>query len=396
MGDNKLPPSGTSAATLIGLITVILIFYIIFLPPEVRIDLLEGDKPVTVPGTNYGTTTPEGNFLLKEAVGHLSVIDVDEKKINFPNFALVETAPDIPIREVNKFQVYNGWLSELRKQIPFSLPEGGVVSKAYVSFQASSKGGVLVVGLNGVEVYRGSMRMASERIPLAHSELEEKNQLTFHVEGSLFEQQEYEISDLKIIATVEEKDALISHNPFALEASEFESTKEGKLRFFISCDIQNVGYLTVLMNGKQLYSSVPVCDDLVELNIYKDDLRSGRNVLSFEGNKGVYDISKAELKLNLKETKSFLAYFNVNNQLYSDAILDKFKKIVLEMDFVDDKNQKELKLNINGYIKSLNQKDEKFELVLSDIQDLILPGRNYVEVTPLEPVDVVELRVSVR
>ena len=386
-------PSGSSAATLIGLITIILIFYIVFLPPQVRIDLLEGDQPVSS-GTSIGVVgVDDASVLLKEAIGHLSVVESDEKEVSFPNFVLVETKPDVPIREVNTFQIYNGWFSELRKQIPFNLPVD-VVTKAYVSFQSSLRNGVLVIGLNGVEIYRGVMSSSSELIPLQLSELQNKNQLTFNVEGGFFENRKYQINDLKIVATVEEKEALVSNNPFSLSDSEFESLSDGKLRFFITCDTGDVGRLSVLLNGKSLYAAVPVCDDIIELNVYKEDLRSGRNLLSFEGAKGIYDFSKASLKLNLKETKSFLAYFNVGNQLYSDVVLDKFKKLVLELDFVDDLKIKELNLNVNGNVKSVNQKGN-FKWILSDVQDLILPGRNYVEVTPLEPVDIVELRILV-
>ncbi len=357
MGDDKgsgKRRDAASAATLIMLITVLLVFYIVFLPPNVRIELLGEDTPGGVPGSS-GVKPLEGEFLLRESVGHLSVVKTDEKSINFPNFVLTETKPDILLREVNTFQIYNGWFSELRKIVPFAVPKEGL-TKIHVSFQAPTKDGVLVVGLNGAEIFRGRAQQ-SNLLSIDPGMLDaERNQLTFHVEGRFFENQEYQISDLKIIATVEEKEALISHNPFSLEESELQGLKEGKLRFFISCDEKNVGYLAVSLNGKQLYSAVPVCDDILELSVYQDYLKTGRNVLSFEGNKGVYDVNRAELLLKLKETKSFLAYFNINNQLYSDVLLDKFKKIVLEIDFVDDKKQKELELNINGQIKSINQK----------------------------------------
>ncbi|MBI5066497.1 hypothetical protein HZA97_09795 [Candidatus Woesearchaeota archaeon] len=381
------------AATLIMLITVLLIFYIVFLPPNVRIELLGEDASGGTPGSS-GVKPLVGEFLLRENVGHLSVVNNDEKTIDFPNFVLTETKPDILLREVNTFQIYHGWFSELRKIIPFSVPKEGL-TKVHISFQAPTKNGILVVGLNGAEIFRGRAQQ-SNLLSIDPGMLDaEKNQLTFNVEGGFFESQEYQISDLKIIATVEEKEALISHNPFSLEESELQELKEGKLRFFISCDVKNTGYLTVSLNSKQLYSAVPVCDDILELNVYQDYLKTGRNVLSFEGTKGVYDISKSQLLLKLKETKPFLAYFNINNQLYSDVLLDKFKKIILQLDFVDDGKQKELELNINGQVKSINQKETKFEWVLSDVQDLLLPGKNYIEVTPVEPVDVVELRIKV-
>lgn len=396
MGEGKksLSQDASSAATLIGLITLLLVGYIVFLPPQVRVDLL-GEEKSTISTNGVDKVIPEDSLLLKEAIGHLSVVKQNEKEIKFPNFVLENTQTDIPIREIDSFQIYNGWLSELRKQIPFTIPKKGV-KKVYVSFQAPLRNGVLVVGLNGVEVFRGYMDGPNELIPLQISELKMgRNDLTFHVEGSLLENQEFQIDDLKIIATVEDKEASIAHNPFSLDASSFESLKEGKLKFFVSCEVNNVGYLSVSLNNEQLYSSIPVCDDIIELNVYKEQLKKGMNVLSFQLSEGIIDVSRAELKLKLKETASFLSYFNINNQLYSDAVLDKFKKIILELDFVDDNSLKNLKLNINGFAKSIRQKESSFKWVLNEQEELLLPGRNYVEITPIEPVDIVELRILV-
>ncbi|MBI2564858.1 hypothetical protein HYV79_02610 [Candidatus Woesearchaeota archaeon] len=395
MADKKVLTNQEGAAWLIGIITLLLIFYVVFLPPQEREKLLEEkitekEKPLEL--------FLEENLLLKEELGYLATVPTEEKEILIPNFLLQETKPDVVLRVFNPFTVKKALFTRKTKTVTFNLPKLEDISNLRASFQTLFRNGILNVELNDHEVFDARVKQHAVVINLPKELLKEENELVFSTNGGFFEKKEYQIEDLKVIGTVSEIEKLTSLNPFTLTESEYKSIESGKLRLYISCDQSRIGYIKMRLNSENVYSGIPVCGDFVQLQFEQKDFREGRNTLVFEGEKGTYDVSELKLKLDLKKTKSYIQYFEVTDALYSDLVFDRFKKLVVEIDFFDDGEQKLARINVNGRYKTIDQKTAKFKWVLTaepEVQDVVLPGRNYLELTPLEPVTVRELRVRV-
>ena len=390
-GQAKIP-TGEPAATLIALILLLFIFYLLFLPPGEREKILGNETK------NKTTTLPTGfveeNLLLKERVGHLEVVADTGKDINFPNFVLTERKPDKVLREMNPFSIKKTLFSDSPKSITFNV-DTEKTDLVYMTFQAPRRNGELKVTLNGNVLLQAKLKAVQQRVIFNKELLAKNNELVFSVDGGLFEDKDYQVEDLKIIGSVSEPESLTAENPFRLTSGELDSFESGKLTFHMSCIQQRIGPLTITLNGNTLFSSTPTCDDVAQTELFKEYFNEGKNVLTFKGTKNAYDFDQVRLSLKLTKTKSFLQYFDLSDNLYSDTVTDKFKKVWLEIAFVDNKKQKELEVNVNGRRKAIDQKEKSFKLELTKDPDLLASGRNYVELTPRKAVDIVELRVRV-
>lgn len=386
------PPNADPAALLILIITIALVGYVLFVPADVRNELL-GKENLTV-NKSLPPGFIEENILLKERIGRLDIAKTNEKTISIPNFQLIETKKDQILGSAGSFTVRKTLLSEESKAIALSIPEGSV-ENAYLSFQATTKKGILSIKLNDKVVYEGRLSDTIATVPLPSEVLAKTNTLTFSVDGGFLEDKNYQIDDLKILGSVKEASTLTVTNPFRMSPEELSNFESGSLTYHLSCDVKNSGVLNVMLNENSLFSSIPSCDDVNRIELFKEYFKEGKNSIIFRASKGVHEFDNVKLNLKLSKTKSFIQYFEINDNLYSDVILDRFKKITLEIRFVDDRETKEAEVNVNGRYKNIDQKTNKFSWELSKESDLLQSGRNYIELTPKSALNIVEARILV-
>ena len=77
--------------------------------------------------------------------------------------------------------------------------------------------------------------------------------------------------------------------------------------------------------------------------------------------------------------------------LSSQKILKKNKDAILNIEFVDDKENKRADLNINDRLSTIDQNERIFS---KNINDFIKKGNNFIELRPRTRLDVVELSVK--
>ena len=92
-------PSGGSAATLIGIITILLIFYILFLPPAEREGLLS-DANITETGEVI-----QKEILLKAPIGKIDFVGENEFDHYLPNIYLHESRAADILANINQFKI---------------------------------------------------------------------------------------------------------------------------------------------------------------------------------------------------------------------------------------------------------------------------------------------------
>lgn len=386
------PPNANPASILILTIAVALIFYVLLVPADIRKEIL-GEENKTI-NKSFEEGFVAENLLLKEKIGRLEAVLSKEKEIKIPNFRLVESLQESILREADSFIVKKTILSEESKIVSFPLLDINLDS-IYISFQAQQRKGILKISINGKTAYESRMSDVIGRVALPKEALAKNNELMFSVEGGFLEDKNYQISDLKIIGTIKEDSSLIVLNPFRLSPQEYGSFESGTLTYFVSCNENTASSFTILLNENKIFSAVPTCDDLNRIELFKDYFKEEKNVLTFRASKGGFDFDNVKLNLKLSKTKSFLQYFEINDQLFSDVVLDKFKKITLELNFIDDKENKEAEVNVNGRLKTINQKTAKFRWELSKEKELLQAGRNYIEITPKTTLNIIEARIVV-
>ncbi|MBS3148859.1 hypothetical protein J4219_08330 [Candidatus Woesearchaeota archaeon] len=375
-------PTGSPAATLIGIITLLFIFYILFLPAEERQQLLEGE--------NY-TDSDTKSTLLDETPGLLSFTKRTLFDHDIPSVFLSETKNAVVLSSENPFTVRKGWFSEQRKTIIFAVPSLAQTDNVILSLQAPTRAGTLVITLNGQTIYESTVATQNPPpITLPKTLISGANQLEFYVKGGFFSRTRYELFDVKVIGEVTDAARQAATSTFTISDVEKENLDTAFLDFYPLCDQNEVGTLSIELNDRIIHSAIPACEGLNRADLDKEELRDGKNTISFKINQGSYRVEQIRVRTILKPVKPFIDYFKINSTLYN-AVLDNKRNVVLRIEFVDDDEDKQARLNINGKYDVIDQENHIYE---EDISELIKEGNNYLQLDPLTELHIVRITVK--
>lgn len=373
--------SGSPAATLIGILTLVFVFYILFLPAEERKVLLEGEN---------ATIAEEERMLLDIAPGRLTFTEKSLFDHKISNVYLVETRNAVVLGLENPFIVKKGLFGEQTKSVVFGVPDLQNTENVILSFQAPERKGTLIISLNGQLIFEGLVGLQNPPpVSLPKAMLRDTNVLEFSVAGGFFSRKKFSLTDVKIVGDITDVLRQMSTNTFTVSDTERDNLESAFLDFFPICEQSAVGVLNIELNGKIIYSAVPACDSLNRQDLYAEDLRTGKNTLLFKITRGSYRVEQIKVRTLLKPVKAFIDFFNVKSSLYND-VLDKDRQVMLLIEFVDDGKVKRAEFNLNGRLSMIDQRESKYE---RDISSLIREGNNYIEIKPLTELDVVKLQV---
>jgi len=221
--------------------------------------------------------------------------------------------------------------------------------------------------------------------------LNKTNSLEFRVSGGFFEKKYFSFMDIKIIGDITDISKQIATNTFTLSDIEFDNLESAYLNFYPICEQERVGLLDIVVNGKTIYSATPVCESANRIDIYKEDLRPGKNTAIFKLSKGTARIEQVRLRTILKPVKSFIDYFTINATLYDDILAGR-RIVVLHIEFVDDREVKHAELNINGRLDVIDQREPTYTRAITNVAR---EGNNYIEIRPLTDLSIVKLQVRV-
>ncbi len=388
----KATSSGANAAIIIGVIGIALILYIIFLPEAERQKILKDG--------GLGTISEDGlpgDFLLRKHVGRLVHQSQDSISHYIPSFHLFESRASQVLHKYNPFIIRRSWFGRKFQTLSFSFDNFENTDNILLAFDAPKHEGILRIKLNGQLVYEYGVKTALVKpVPLDKVLLKPKdNVLEFEVGGTglrFWDANVYSIDGLKIIGDITDVSRQASSNTFVVDAAEMDNIVSAKLSFLPKCDEAEVGNLNIMVNSELVYSAIPDCGSIVMQDVDKDLLNEGRNIVLFQTKKGDYRLDSIKLISKLKGVKSFIEYFEVDEDLYED-VEDGSSSIVLYVDFVDNNEAKRGKINVNGHFAAF---DQKTPLYKRDISKWIEEGaRNYIEIIPETTLEIPEVRVKV-
>ena len=112
--------------------------------------------------------------------------------------------------------------------------------------------------------------------------------------------------------------------------------------------------------------------------------------IKFTTAKGSYSIEQTRIVTDLKETKSAIYYFDINQSQYNQ-VTDNEKDVTLTLEFVDDQENKKATINVNGHFTEIDQIDPEYSRI---INNWIEPGNNYIEIKPKSDIHIVELKIE--
>lgn len=384
------PPSGGAAASVIGIMTLLLVFYILFIPPADRHELLYGDND-----SSGSSGNASNRVLLLANIGKLDYQSDSSFDHSVPNVYLVETKNAQAIEKFNPFVVTRAWFTNQPRTVTFTVGQPELTSNVKLVFDAPTRKGILTITLNGRVIYEGkpdSVNVAP--IELKREQLKADNTMTFFVSGvgiAFWRVNQYEITNAQIIADITDAEKQESTSVITLEPTEARNLKRATLTFFPICTQKDVGPLEVLLNSQRISSNTPDCETVNRIEIDPDDLYTGSNSLLFKITEGAYRVEQIKLKTELKEGASFIDYFDLNESAY-DAVVDKRKDLILRIEFVDDDEDKKAEISVNGKRDYIDQRGPSYE---RNIGSFAVEGNNYVELIPKSDLNIVKLEVRI-
>lgn len=388
----KAQKSGSQAAVVVAVIALILIAYILFLPPEER-DALLGDE---TGGTYYTGTSDNGNItILNVSSMRLEYVGEDEYVHTIPNLYLYERTEANVIESFNPFYIRNGWFDKKLKDLIFYITDLANTDNVALSFIAPQAEGMLMISLNGVQVFEYEVTQENVGPISLKKELmkEGENVLSFSISGvgiKFWKTNEYSIEEMKVTGDVTDISQRASLNVFTVKNEEYYNLERAYVEFYPVCDQAKIGLLEVSINNRKVFSSVPDCNTLNRQDIDSKDLNPGKNTVTFSTEKGSYRIELIKIKTDLKDVKTFLEYFEVNSSAYDDVRRNKVD-VWLEITFVDDREDKEAQINVNGHLAYIDQRDAVYS---RRIDSWIEEGaRNYIEIKPFTVLKIVDINI---
>ncbi|OYT31470.1 hypothetical protein DRJ22_04935 [Candidatus Woesearchaeota archaeon] len=386
----KKGQTGDRAAALIGIMLVIFIFYVLFLPPEERTKLLGEDQEKIKIGEQAKEIENTQNLLLSDTIGRLSYIEETEQNHYIPNIIVMESKNAQVLATENTFKLKKGLFTDKTKKMIFTLKQPEKIENPILSFQAPTRKGTLRIVFNSIPLFEGEIQTQNpEPIKIPKELLKTTNTIEFYVIGGFFQKKEYVLTNVKVIGDITETAKQKSRNTFKITKTEYENIKDSYLYFNPYCTKEPT--LTITLNGRKIYEATPISNSLNRQELFTDELKEGKNIILFEIDKGKCSIERIKIKNTLKPVKTYLNYFNVNEDLY-DKILSKDAHIILKIEFVDDGKTKEAEINVNGIKDIINQKDPEYE---KDISKIIKEGNNYIKIKPKTELDINKLEIRI-
>lgn len=382
--------SGINAAVLIAIIAGLIILYILFLPSVERERFLEGKEKKTE------TIKEEDKILLKEFPGRIDIIkDIEEKDI--PNVFLFETTNAKELEKFNPFIVRYGWFDKKAKTLTFSFENVENIDNVILTFSAKKHDGVLSIKLNNELIFENDIESETvEPITLRKGSLDKQNTLEFSVSSvgyKFWRTNEYTLDGIRIIGDITDKSRQEAQNVFNLKSEEFINIEKATLKFIPYCsNVPDVGVLEISINGRNIFSAIPVCEDAYRQIIPTGIFNSGANNIIFKTNKGSYSIEQIKFEFEAKETKTKVFFFEINETFFK-KIMDNNLDVILTLEFVNDKENKRADININDMLLSLDQEEKVFT---KNIKSRIRQGNNFIEIRPRTVLDIVEVKVEVQ
>lgn len=380
--------SGTGAAVLVLIIAALIVLYVLFLPPDVREELLEGES------ASRATGQAGQEVLLLESPGRLDYITQGTIEHSMPSLQLYSTTNAALLNIVPSLYIKNGWFDNLEENVTFTLDDPELTGNVIFAFNTKVHKGRLQIRFNGNVIFDKEVTTLNvEPIPIPNDALRRKNVLTFSVSDvswKFWGTNEYAIEDLTITGDITDISTQQSSVVFLVTATEKNNLEKAAVRFFADCNPAKVGILSVYLNDHNIMSSVPDCGMLRPIEVSPTLLVGGENKLSFRTTKGAYLIDHISVVSNLKKISHPTYYFELSPVVFDEVVANRVR-LGLYLEFSNDIDQKRVDIYVNGHPRAVDTRDR---LVRIGIDPFINEGNNVIELRPRSTLDIVNMRVA--
>ncbi len=348
--------SATSMAVLVLVIALLIVFYVVLVPPAEREKLLGSEL-----------ASGEGLVLLSESPG---LIGGDERVVRqelAPMNLYIKTEPAL-IDLANKFTTKKNLLSERIQDVFFDLEDLEDLKSIKLMFFAEGSG-ELILELNDKIIYTDESS-GGVVVDLPRTYLNKNNKIRFKLDFSILTSR-YTLKDVSLKIekrVVNEKE----ERAFFISPKDYGTIKTSSLVFVSYCNTEG-GNLKIGLNWDVVFSgSLPCYTREVAFDI---NLKSGENRLSFEIDKGDFNFDDI-LIINEFSDRNPTYRFDINRDNFNE--LKERGEVLLLMEFFSE-GRKRGTLVVNGKELEFDTEDDSFEL---DVLDFLKEGSNSLEIVP--------------
>ena len=385
----------TIMLNLIIAIVVLVVLYILFLPPDERARLLENNVTDDPTHPDFRTT-----ILLREHIGELTYLGFDFREYDFPSFSISTEAGARLITSKSSAYVKNSVFDEVTDRMEFSAkPE--LTDNLLLSFNVDKASrGRLRITLNGETMFNSRIPEGnSPPIQLDSSLLRNNNELKFSVSGPgiiFWRYNEYELSSLQILGDVTDVSLSEHTNSFIIPERELDHMKSARLSFVPVCDERQVREFEVFLNHDRIFRGIPDCGVLNMQTIARNQLRSDRNTLEFRVGAGRVLVDRPRLGIEMEEEQHLIYYFELEEKYFrennDDYELISPREVFLEFSFPNN-DPKRFEVFVNGYRIGINIARTEHD---RNISSFVRPGTNSIEIRPQQDFTITEMRVRLK
>jgi hypothetical protein len=388
----KAQASGASALVAVMLILVVL--YILFVPPDLREEILGENWTET--GTHNGDNTEfnASRVIVYEHPGRIEEISKLEIKQSLPSVYLTSVYENKLIDQENSVYVKSAWFGEQAAKVEFPFPAPNLTKNTILSFNVNKYGGRLLIYLNQKLIYNNEITQPSPApITIPGKYLQEgNNEFEFRVSGvglAFWSANEYSLAQVKLTADVKDTSKQVAETSFLVTTSELINMEKMTMTYYPDCSPGKVNPLEISLNDRLLVSSIPDCGALHKKEFLPERLVTGENAIVFRSTSGSYLMRDIAVISKLKAPTYPAYYFELSKDQMKEI---KRTGLNMSMKFLSTEF-KNLEISVNGGKVFIDTDKKSY---FEDISDLVREGTNAIKITPLSPgIDILDFKVMI-
>ncbi len=389
----------SSTPIVILLIGVVIVLYLLFLPPAQREALLSGTgSGGGVYGTGTGIVSTGGSTtLMDKYVGTLLAAGGATTEHDIPSTTVFTAVNTQELKFIDSLSVSRSAFSQQTGELTFKADPSN--SKNYqLTFNVDAAKGPLYISLNGHPIFERAITSRSpEPIPLPQEYVQADNTLTFSAGSAgwqFWTANDYELRNVLVSADVAQYQGSSSEQHFTITSDEYQRLDKATLQYVAQCDPKSTGRLTVTVNGKIVYSGYADCGVLTTQDVAPESLNIGDNKVGFASTDGSYTMDNIKVVSQLKQPDYQTFYFNLPPDMFQQANVFA-GQVVVTIRFTDGNTQKQGTIIVNGFQDTFQTSSYYYQAALDP--NVLIPNANSIQIQPQgSTLNIAELRVELQ
>lgn len=316
-------PGAANAGIVILIVATLIIFYLLMVSPSERLKLLEGGSSLEGGGGTFSPgASSKQDLLIQENIGKIEKSPYSQRDHEMSAVTISTSTDAQTIFEKSSLYVRNSIFTKSFPEIAFDT-NPNLAKDLRLSFNVEKADGILMIYLNGNEVFTGQIKYTSPpAIELSQRYLEDENNLVFYLyrpTWAFWRINEYELKNVKVFGEITDISRDSAQVDFAITNFDYENLETTKLYFYPECITTQVGKLDIYFNTIKVYSAIPDCSAINRIILEPTDFNIGRNTLNFQTHSGTYIIDQIKVRTTLKEQVYPVYYFDLEKKYFYDT-----------------------------------------------------------------------------